>query len=75
MKLSAARLRLLRAADTVLPEIDVLQSEFDGLRDGRSGRLHIAIECHACFEWLFPVLKISKALAGCGCGYSPWPCF
>jgi LysR family transcriptional regulator for metE and metH len=34
-----------------------LQAEFSGLRDGRSGRLHIAIECHACFEWLFPVLE------------------
>ena len=57
MKLSVAGMRLLRAAEKVLPEIDVLQSEFDGMRDGRSGRLHIAIECHACFEWLFPVLE------------------
>ena len=56
MKLSAAGMRLLRAAETVLPEIDALQSEFDGLRDGRSGRLHIAIECHVCFAWLFPGL-------------------
>ena len=57
MKLSAAGLRLLRVAETVLPEIDALQSAFDHLRDGRGGRLHIAIECHACFEWLFPVLE------------------
>ena len=27
------------------------------MRMGKSGRLHIAIECHACFEWLFPVLE------------------
>jgi LysR family transcriptional regulator, regulator for metE and metH len=27
------------------------------LRLGRTGRLHIAIECHACFDWLFPVLE------------------
>lgn len=57
MRLSAAGLRLLRLAEKVLPEIDLLQNEFDGLRDGISGRLHIAIECHACFEWLFPVLE------------------
>ena len=57
MKLSAAGLRLLRVAETVLPEIDALQSAFDHLRDGRGGRLHIAIECHACFEWLFLVLE------------------
>ena len=24
---------------------------------GLRGRMHIAIECHACFEWLFPVLE------------------
>ncbi len=57
MKLSAAGQRLLRAAERILPEIDMLQAEFTGLRDGKSGRLHIAIECHACFEWLFPVLE------------------
>ena len=34
-----------------------MQDEFSSLRDGRTGRMHIAIECHACFEWLFPVLE------------------
>jgi LysR family transcriptional regulator for metE and metH len=37
--------------------LDALQAEFSGLRAGHSGRMHIAIECHACFEWLFPVLE------------------
>ncbi|MDQ7071649.1 MAG: LysR family transcriptional regulator [Rhodobacterales bacterium] len=57
LKLSAAGMRMLRLADKVLPEIEALEAEFSGLRDGISGRLHIAIECHACFEWLFPVLE------------------
>ena len=57
MTLTAAGLRLLRVADKVLPEIEALEAEFSGLREGSSGRLHIAIECHACFEWLFPVLE------------------
>lgn len=57
MKLSAAGLRLLRLAEQVLPQVEALEDEFSGLRAGRSGRLHIAIECHACFEWLFPVLE------------------
>jgi LysR family transcriptional regulator for metE and metH len=57
LRLSAAGQRLLRLADKVLPEIDAVQAEFAGLRAGSSGRLHIAIECHACFEWLFPVLE------------------
>ena len=50
-------MRLLRLADKILPEVDAIQAEFEGLRSGKSGRLHIAIECHACFEWLFPVLE------------------
>jgi LysR family transcriptional regulator for metE and metH len=57
LRLSAAGMRLLRLAEKILPEIEALQAEFSGLRDGSSGRLHIAIECHACFEWLFPVLE------------------
>jgi len=57
MKLSAAGHRLLRLAETVLPQLEALQNEFANLRGGKTGRLHIAIECHACFEWLFPVLE------------------
>ena len=57
LKLSAAGMRLLRAAERILPEVAALEDEFSGLREGKSGRLHIAIECHACFEWLFPVLE------------------
>ncbi len=57
MKLSAAGHRLLRLAETVLPQLEAMQNEFANLRGGKTGRLHIAIECHACFEWLFPVLE------------------
>jgi LysR family transcriptional regulator for metE and metH len=57
MKLSAAGLRLLRLAEQILPQIEAMQVEFASLRGGRTGRMHIAIECHACFEWLFPVLE------------------
>jgi LysR family transcriptional regulator for metE and metH len=57
LKLSAAGMRLLRLAEQVLPQIEATLAEFTGLRDGKSGRMHIAIECHACFEWLFPVLE------------------
>lgn len=57
LKLSAAGLRMLAAAETILPQVAALEEEFSGLVAGKSGRLHIAIECHACFEWLFPVLE------------------
>lgn len=60
LKLSAAGIRMLRLAERILPEIDALEEEFRGLRSGKSGRLHIAIECHACFEWLFPVLELFR---------------
>ncbi len=50
LRLSAAGLRLLRLADQILPMVEATQTEFAGLREGRAGRLHIAIECHACFE-------------------------
>ncbi|MFD2739122.1 LysR family transcriptional regulator [Sulfitobacter aestuarii] len=57
LKLSPAGQRLLRLARQVLPQVQALQEEFAGLRAGSTGRMHIAIECHACFEWLFPVLE------------------
>ena len=57
LKLSAAGHRLLRLAERVLPEIEAAEQEFLALQSGKAGRLHIAIECHACFEWLFPVLE------------------
>ncbi len=57
LKLSGAGHRLLALAEKVLPEIEALEEDFQNLKTGKSGRLHIAIECHACFEWLFPVLE------------------
>ncbi len=60
MRLSSAGHRMLRAAERILPEIDAMEEEFRALRAGRTGRLHIAIECHACFDWLFPVLELFR---------------
>ena len=57
LKLSSAGMRMLAAAELILPQVAALEAEFIGLVAGKSGRLHIAIECHACFEWLFPVLE------------------
>lgn len=60
LRLSPAGKRLLRLADQVLPQVESMLAEFSGLRDGSTGRMHIAIECHACFEWLFPVLELFR---------------
>lgn len=60
MTLSAAGMRMLRAAERILPEITLLEEEFRALQSGKTGRLHIAIQCHACFDWLFPVLELFR---------------
>ncbi len=57
LKLSAAGQRFLAAAEAILPQVAALEDEFTQIAEGRIARLHIAIECHACFEWLFPVLE------------------
>ncbi|MBV7377984.1 LysR family transcriptional regulator [Maritimibacter dapengensis] len=56
MKLSPAGQKLLNLAERILPEVAHVEEEFRAMQSGRSGRMHIAIECHACFDWLFPVL-------------------
>ena len=60
MRLSAAGIRMLRVAERILPEISALEEEFRALQSGKTGRLHIAIECHACFDWLFLVLELFR---------------
>ena len=60
LRLSVAGLKMLRLAERVLPEIDALADEFRGLKSGKTGRLHIAMECHACFDWLLPVLELFR---------------
>lgn len=60
MRLSAAGQRMLKAAERILPEIEMMEEEFRALRSGKTGRLHIAIQCHACFDWLFPVLELFR---------------
>ncbi len=60
MRLSAAGIRMLRVAERILPEIASLEEEFRALSAGKTGRLHIAIQCHACFDWLFPVLELFR---------------
>ena len=57
LKLSSAGMKMLKLAEQILPQVAALEADFAGLQSGKSGRIHIAIECHACFEWLFPVLE------------------
>ncbi len=55
-RLTTAGLRVLALADDVLPRIKACERELQRLAAGRAGRLHMAIECHSCFQWLMPAL-------------------
>ncbi len=56
LRLSHAGQRLLSLAQRVLPEVEAAEYEIRHLSGADSGRLHITIECHSCFEWLVPTL-------------------
>lgn len=60
LRLTSAGHKILELARRVLPEIARTEKELLRVAQGDSGRLHIAIECHACFEWLMPVLDAYK---------------
>jgi len=60
LRLSPEGLELVEAARRILPEMEKLKYKFIDLRSGQTGRLFIAIECHACFEWLFPALNLFR---------------
>ncbi len=57
LRLSPAGQRLLDLAQRVLPQVAAMEHELQCLAGGDSGRLHLTIECHACFEWLLPTLE------------------
>lgn len=49
--------KLLQLADAVLPLVERCELELKQLNEGDHGRLHMAIECHSCFQWLMPALE------------------
>ncbi|MCY4093944.1 MAG: LysR family transcriptional regulator [Gammaproteobacteria bacterium] len=53
---TSAGYRLLELADEILPKIQEANADVVRLAKGDSGRLHIAIECHSCYDWLLPTL-------------------
>ena len=56
VRFTVAGERLLGLADQVLPLMRQGLRDIRSLAIGQSGRLHLAIECHACFQWLMPAL-------------------
>ena len=56
LQFTSAGRRLLNLADEILPMVDLAEKDVAKLAGGESGRLHICIECHSCFQWLMPCL-------------------
>lgn len=48
--------RLLKLADTLLPEVERAERDVLRLSQGDTGQLRVALECHTCFDWLMPVM-------------------
>ncbi len=56
LKFTVAGQRLLLLADEVLPMLRSAERDLTRLVAGETGRLHMAIECHSCFQWLMPAI-------------------
>ncbi|MFT5721673.1 MAG: LysR family transcriptional regulator for metE and metH, partial [Motiliproteus sp.] len=53
---TSAGQRILALADAVLPMIRNAERDIARLAGGETGRLHMSIECHSCFQWLMPTI-------------------
>ncbi|MFO6422323.1 LysR family transcriptional regulator [Motilimonas sp. KMU-193] len=56
IRFTVAGQRLLNLADEILPSIASAERDISRLNSGEAGRLHMAIECHSCFQWLMPAI-------------------
>lgn len=56
VRFTSAGLRLLQLADELLPQLRAAERDLARLAGGTAGRLHMAIECHSCFQWLMPTI-------------------
>nr|WP_298412240.1 LysR family transcriptional regulator [uncultured Halomonas sp.] len=48
--------RLLALAEQILPQVRMAERDLVRLAGEEQGRLHMAIECHSCFQWLMPTI-------------------
>ncbi|MDD3518745.1 MAG: LysR family transcriptional regulator [Chromatiales bacterium] len=72
--------RLLALAEDLLPRLREAERDLARLRGGHSGRLHVTVECHSCFEWLMPALETFRGYwpevtldLSMGYGFEPLP--
>jgi len=60
-RFTSAGRRLLNLADEILPMVKNAERDIARLAGGETGRLHLCIECHSCFQWLIPSLNKYRA--------------
>lgn len=56
IRFTVSGLRLLELSAQVLPQISSTERDIARYSSGNAGRLHMAIECHSCFQWLMPAI-------------------
>lgn len=52
--------QLLNLADHALPLFNHTERQLRQLSNTTQGRLHVAMECHSCFEWLMPTMDVYR---------------
>lgn len=57
VKFTAEGELILALADEVLFKFAITESKLSQIKQDANGRLHIAIDCHSCFQWLMPALR------------------
>lgn len=57
LRFTRAGLELLHLAGSVLPQLRQAERNLQQLTGSRTGRLHMVIECHSCFDWLMPAIN------------------
>lgn len=55
--------RLLALADQILPQVKLAERDLERMAAKRNARLHMAIECHSCFQWLMPTIDEFRHVA------------
>lgn len=56
IRFTVAGIRLLDLAKHVLPAVSSAERDLSRFVSGDAGRLHMAVECHSCFQWLMPAI-------------------
>ncbi len=56
LRFTVAGERVLKLAKTAVPMFANTERDISRLLSGNAGRLHMAIECHSCFQWLMPAI-------------------